>query len=318
MPPVVRRPAAPVAAPVAAGPNFLDLSFYSGGFLLPPGRYAMEHNVVLHAFTDKNGNQRGDAKLGVMLTAYPLDGGDPIQQFESMGTKAHLSFMPNETGKGVIPVPGGPGTLTNKANWFYYLESMYNTGLPQGVVTNDLSVIDGVWVVTDNILEPEDRKGFASTGEIEQANTGPKKMPVVVEIIDGGKPWEGGGGFPEAGKAVAAPAAAPKAAATRPAARPAAAAAPPAPAAAASVDGDAIYTAAVNGIASVLTKAQNAKGMVKLMLKTGTFKAVTDAESNAVAQQVIDAYFGADESALTGILNELGFTVNGTRVEPAA
>jgi hypothetical protein len=307
----IRRPASTPAA--AAGPNFGDTSFYSGGFLLPPGKYAMEHNLVLHAFTDKNGQTKGDPRLGVMLNAFPLDGGDPIQQFISMGSKAHLSFVPNETGKGLVAVPGGPGQLNNKANWFYYLESMYNTGLPQGIFTNDLSVIDGIWVVTDNIPEPEERKGFASTGEVEQANSGPRKMPVVTEIIDGGKPWDGGGGFPEAGKPVAAAASTPMA---RPAARPAAARTAPVAAAPAAVDGDATYTAAVNGIAFVLSKAQNAKGMPKLMLKTGTFKAVTDAESGAMAQSVADTFFGADETALANILDELGFSVNGVRIEP--
>lgn len=319
MAPAVRRPApVAVAPPVASGPNFLDLTFYSGGFMLPPGRYAMEHNVVLHAFTDKNGQTQGAPRLGVMLNAYPLDGGDPIQQFISMGTKAHLSYMPSENGKGLVAVPGGPGAVTNKANWFYYLESLKNCGANEAQ-GNDISVLDGVWVVTDNIPEPEDRKNFGSTSEVENAGPRNNKMVVVVEIIDGGKPWEGGGGFPEAGKALGPATAAPVTTAARPAARPAPArAAAPVAAAPAAVDGDATYNAAVNGMASVLTKAQNAKGCPKLMLKTGTFKAVTDAEGGAVAQVVIDTYFGADETALANILDELGFALNGVRIDPKA
>lgn len=311
MPPVKR----PVITAVT-GPNFLDLSFYSGGFLLPPGRYAMNHTVVIHAFTDKQGQTKGDPRLGVMLDAYPLDGGDVIQQFVSMGTKAHLSFMPSPNGKGLVAVPGGPGSITNKANWFYYLESLKNCGAAE-VVGNDISVFDGVWVVTDNIPEPEDRKGFASTSEVEQEQKGPRKMVVVVEIIDGGKPWEGGGGFPEAGTPIDTPAPAAKAparptAVARPAARTAPAAAP-----VTETGDDATYTAAVNGIAAVLSKAQNTKGMPKIMLKTQTFKAVTDAESADVANAVTNAFFGADDAALRNLLGELSFTINGVRIEPA-
>lgn len=304
----------PPVKTAAAVPGFLDLDFYSGGFLLPEGLYAMEHNVVLHTFTDKDGNTKGDPRLGVMLTAYPINEkgesiGPPVNQFESMGTSAHKSYMPSEDGKSVAPVPGGQGTVSNKANWFFYLESMINTGMPKGI--GDLSAIDGVWVRTANIPEPEERKGFGgTTSEVEQKPRGNNKMPVVTEILDGGKPWEGTGGIPGDTPKAAAPKTAkpgPKGVVGKPAAAPAAAA----------LD-ESILNAATNGVASVLSKPANAKGMVKLMLKTHTFKAVKDAESDEVANAVINHFFGEDPTALTSLLAELDFKINGTRIEPAS
>lgn len=312
------------ATPVAEGPNFLSLDFYSGGFLLPEGLYAMEHNIVLHTITDKDGNTRGDPRLGVMLNAHPINEagertGPAVQQFVSMGTKAHLSYMPNESGKGLVPVAGGPGMVSNKANWFYYLESMLNAGLPNGVATNDLTAIDGTWVRTSNIPEPEDRKGFGGgTGEVEGNKPRNNKMPVVTEILDGGKPWENTGGIPDESDAPA-PAKAPAGkAGPKAVVKTAPKAAAAAPAAVSADLTEETLTAATNGIASVLSKPQNAKGLVLLMLKTGTFKAVNDAESPAMADAVTKHFFGADTSNLTSVLDELGFALNGLRVEPKA
>lgn len=304
----------------AGAVNFLDLDFYSGGFLLPEGTYAMEHNIVLHTFTDKDGNTKGDPRLGVMLTAHPINEqgqrtGPAINQFQSMGTKAHLSYMPNESGKGLDPVPGGPGMVSNKANWFYYLESLYNTGLPKGTVSNDISALDGIWVRTANIPEPEDRKGFgSSTGEVEQPKRGNNKMPIVTEILDGGRPWEGSGGIPDESDAPATktPAKPGPKGVVKPATTTKVA---PKPSASDELD-ETVLTAATNGIASVLTKPANAKGMVKLMLKTQTFKAVKDAESDEMAQKVANHFFGADDSALSSLLSELSFKLNGTRIDP--
>lgn len=297
-----------------AGPNFLDPDFYSGGFSLAPGLYAMEHNIVLHAYTDKDGNTKGDPRLGIMLDAYPINEkgestGAKAQQFLSMGTSAHKSYVPNESGKGLEAVAGGPGSVSNKANWFFYMESMLNCGAPRGGA--DISVLDGIWVRIDSIPEPEERKGFGSTGEVQQEKKGTSKIPVVTEILDGGKPWEGTGGIPD----VDAPAAPAVKAGPKGVVKPAAA--KPAPAAAAELD-ESVLTAATNGIAAVLTKPQNAKGMVKLMLKTGTFKAVKEAESDEVAQAVIEHFFGADETALASLLSELDFKIEGTRITPGA
>lgn len=318
-----RRPAfvQPPAPPTPVeGVNFGSLDFYSGGFQLPEGDYALEFEVVMNQATDKNGTPKGPMRLGVMLTAHSLTTiGPPQQQFISMGSKAHESFAPNpDTGKGLVAVPGGAGsTANNKTNWYFFLKSMYDTGLPEGTLTNDFTVIDGVWVHTQNVPEPEDRKGFGSaqTGEVEQERRN-GLMTVVGQILDGGKPWEGGGGIPVEGAPAVAPKAGPKAVA-RPAARPAVRAAAPAPVVeeAAPAGDEDVLTAAVNGATAVLEKSPN--GCTKLLMRTGTFKAVQTAAGDDMAQAVIETFFGSD-AALNTVLNTLGYAVVGASVKPQA
>lgn len=313
MPPV-RRTAAPTP-PAVETVNFGSLSFYSGGFSLPKGRYAMEHTVMMFQPTKQDGSPVGKPRLGVMLTAHPLEGGgEPVEQFISMGSKADLSFAPDPaTGKGVVPIPGGPAsTLPRNTNWNLYLKSMYDCGLEEGVFTNDLAVLDGIWVQTDQVPEPEERKGYAkaATGEAEEERKGSGLIPVVSEILEGGKPWAGGGGFPEA--VAAAPAKAPIGRIASKVATPKVAA--PAPAAAAEATDDDVASAALSGITTVLEAEPN--GTSKLKLRTGTFKAVTASSGAEAAQAVLDTYFGSDE-ALNSVLGQLGYAVNGGNVKPA-
>lgn len=330
---VIRRTA---AAP-PPGVNFGDLAFYVGGFTLPEGEYALGFDVRMHAYTKQDGT-KGVERLGVMVAAYPLEGGEPSEQFYSMGSKAHLSFAPNpDTGKGVVPIPGGPATsMPPSSNWGVLLKSLYDCRLPVGVFTNDLTVLDGLWAHTRNVPEPEERKGFASaTGEAEQ----PQRsgiISIVGEILEGGKPWEGGGGFPEEAAAPAAPkpradAAAgkkpalvpPKPAAARTApARPAARTTTrPAPAAAPEPEGEEadenqIMEAALAGVSSVLEKNGNEAGITKLLLRTGTFKAVTAAAGGDMAQAVMETFFGSDAS-LNAVLGQVGYVASGTQIKPA-
>lgn len=326
----IKRPA-PAAAPEVEGINFGDIDNYAGGFTLPEGQYALELDVRMHAGTKADGTPSGPQRLGVMLTAHPLAGGDPSSQFLSMGTNAHQSFAPNPTtGKGVVPVPGGPGANpNNKTNWFLFLKSLYDCGLPKGIFTNDLTTIDGIWVQTQNIPEPEERKGFgtAKTGEADADKKDERKpglVPIVSEILDNGKPWEGSGGFDfapaapaavpvrkgpiavasSARPAVAAPKVAPK--------RPVAAAAP-APVVEAAAEGDEdVMTAAINGATAVLEK--NPAGVSKLLMRTGTFKAVNEAAGPDMAQAVIDTFFGSDDD-LNTVLGQLGYGVVGTTIK---
>lgn len=320
MPPVRRAPATP--PPAVETVNFGSLGFYSGGFTLPKGKYALEFNAIMHAPTKQDGSPAGKPRLGVMVNAHPInaDGtpvpnAEPMEQFFSMGSKADQSFAPDPTtGKGFVAVPGGPASaMNNKTNWFLFLKSLYDCSLPEGVLQNDFTVIDGVWVQTDLVPEPEDRKGFAkaATGEAaEEERKGSGLVPVVVEILEGGKPWEGSGGFIEA---VAAPAKAPIGRIAPKAAAPAArAAAAPAPEPAAATDDD-VMSAAVNGVTVVLESEPN--GTSKLKLRTGTFKAVSAAAGADVAQAVLDTYFGSDD-ALNSVLGTLGFVVAGSSVKP--
>lgn len=328
MPPVRSRPTAVAPPPPPSeGINFGDLDAYAGGFTLPEGRYALEFDVRMHAGTKADGSQAGAPRLGVMINAHPLSGGEPHTQFMSMGSNAHQSFAPSADGKGVVPVPGGPGANpNNKTNWFIFLKSLYDCGLPKGIFTNDLTTIDGVWVVTQNIPEPEERKGFGSkTGEVQEERR-TNLIPVVTEILDNGKPWEGSGGFdfqnqanapaPVAARPAARPAAAPVA---RPAAvaarKPAAAPAPPPVEEAEAADDDAILSAAINGASAVLEKSP--AGVTKLLMRTGTFKAVNAAVGADMAQAVIETFFGSDE-VLNGLLGQLDYQIVGAAIKPIA
>jgi hypothetical protein len=134
-------------------------------------------------------------------------------------------------------------------------------------------------------------------------------IAVVSEILEDGKPWEGTGGVPEeasapktkvAGKpAVAAPKTAVKAAPK---------AVEPEP-----EGNEGVEVAALSGISSVLEK--NPKGCQKLILRTGTFKAVNSSDGAEMAQAVIDTYFATD-AALNGLLGQAGFKLVGTTVTP--
>jgi hypothetical protein len=303
-------------APQVEGPNFGDLNMYVAGGGLPEGDYCMFFKIQMH---DGFGTRKGPPRLGVMADCYHLDNPTEMkQQFWSMGSGADKSFAPNaETGKSLVAVPGGPGaTLNNSTNWAMFLKSLYDSGLPQGIFGNDISVLDGIWVHTTNIPEPEERKGFQSkTGEgMEERRPG--VISIISEIKEGGAPWEGGGGLPKAGtapartagnKAVGAPVA------SRPNGKPAP---PPAPAQEASGEEleEQIRQAATDGTYAVLEK--NPSGTSKLALRTQTFAAVKQAHSEDMAGAVIESHFSND-TALNAILSQHGYKVEGPKVVPA-
>lgn len=297
------RKAAPVPA-APAGFNFGDLSAYSAGGGVPEGDYAWKSlDVVMHQHEKQSGEKVGKAFLAVAITMAPLAGGEDRIQYYGLGSNAHQSWAPNaETGKGIVPIPGGPGTPPNAStNWAMLVKSLFDSGLPNGTLGDDLSVLEGTWVHMINIPEPEERKGFrAKTGEAaveEKART----IPVVSEIKDDGKPWEGSGGVPK----VEAPA--PVKAATGPAK-----AAPPKTKAVPTVQNDGIEAAAISAVSAVLEKSPN--GILKLQLRTATFKAVTEAEGADMTQSVMSAYFGSDDS-LNGLLGQLGYGISGPHVK---
>jgi hypothetical protein len=89
-----------------------------------------------------------------------------------------------------------------------------------------------------------------------------------------------------------------------------------APVAEAAGDED-VLQAAINGISSVLSVPKNANGCTRLLLRTSTFKAVTESAGAEMAQAVIDSFFGADEQ-LNSVLSQLGYTVSGPNVTVAS
>lgn len=334
MPVPARRPAAAAAAPKGVDFGSMNSPVYSGSFTLPEGDWAVWFDIIIQ-------QPKADAKfkqerLGVRLTCVNLNkpGAEPVEQFLSMGSKAMESFLPSEDGKSLVPVVGGPGNMTNKSNWNLFRDSLYNSGLPVGIFSDSLAVLDGIWVHTAQEPEPEERKGYAqsSTGEAAQEGGGQKqlgKIPVVTAILDGGEPWNGGGGMPDAAPAAPTPKASPaRAAAPAPAAKAAPArpgparAAAPAPVAEDVAEGDAsdpdaVMTAAVNAITDVLTQDKYKASCPKLILKTSVFKIVGERDGKDMAQAVTNTYFNDDES-LVGILDQLDYTLSGTAVKPKA
>lgn len=334
-PPQPPPPPQPVVAAGGGSVGFLAPGFYTGGFQLPPGRYAMEHIVMMHNPIKDNGQKawKNDA-LGVMLYAYSLDkpGTEPHEQFLSLGSKAHLSFVPSADGKGLEPIPGGASTGAPKlTNWGIYFKSLQDCGLVEGVIAaHDISGLDGIWVVTDLVPEPEERKGFARNATTSEAAEEPQeerkgsgKTVIVTEIIEGGKPWEGGGGFPDATVAPPAPPAPPAARAAAPA-RPAPAAVgpravPPArpavqpPAAAPAASQDDVMAAASAGVTEVLSDPANANGCAKLKVRTGAFKYVKATYGDEMAQAVT-ALFDSGDDVVNAVLGPLGYKVSGINV----
>lgn len=300
------------AAPASGGGfNFGNMEGYSSGGGLPEGDYCWT-DLTLEMFqpTKQDGTKVGPAKLACKITMVPLGGGEAREQHYSLGTNAHQSWQPNpETGKGLVPVPGGPGTPPNAStNWAFLVKSLYDSGLPQGILNDDLSVLEGIHVHMANVPEPEERKGFqAKTGEAGETQ-GPKTIAVVTEIKDDGKPWEGTGGVPT--ETAAKPngkvqhIAKPASTATKTA---------PTQSAAASDDDE---TIAIKGVSTVLMDPKHSNSIGKLMLRTSTFKTLSGSHSPEVVQRVLNAYFGS-EVALSSILAPLGYKVSGTNVVPA-
>lgn len=319
----IRRAAA--AAPPVEGVNFGDLSLYVAGGGLPEGDYALEFTVEMYQALTKENVARGPQRLGAMVKAHSLSepGAEPRTQFYSFGSSADKSFAPNpDTGKGVVAVPGGPATtLNNSTNWAILLKSLYDCGLPVGIFTNDFSVLDGIHVHMTNVPEPEERKGFQSkTGDAaEERKAG--TIAIVTEIKEDGKPWEGTGGIPDASapKPAARGAARPTPVAQRTAAPKATspkAVAKVAPAPVAAPTDDDVATAAQNGIATVLEKADNANGCTKLLLRTGSFKAIDASEGKEMASAVLETYFDSDEH-LNLVLEPMGYVSAGGKISVA-
>jgi hypothetical protein len=184
----------------AGGVDFLDMSFYSGGFLVPKGNYVIT-SVQVRIFKGER-QQAGQERLGVMITLVPL--ADPREeskheQFYSMGSKMHLGYMPNATGTGIVPIPNAAGvSAPGSTNWALFLKTLYDCGMPKGWGTNDSTKLEGIWVYITHVDEPAEREGFTSnTTEFQAQQRAPRKIAVVGEILQGGMPWAGGGGWPD-------------------------------------------------------------------------------------------------------------------------
>lgn len=323
----VRRPA--TSKPPVEKIRFLDNDTYSGGnFDLPEGRYCMYFDFLLHAYTKQDGS-KGKEFLALHLLCHNLDqlGADPIDHYLSMGKKAMESVLPNvdDGGKSLVAIPGGSGKLGRNSNAYIFLRSLVDAAgnPPELADVTDLTQIDGVWVVTKNVLEPEERKSYSnrqSTGEVEEErrNTEPQKIPNVVEIIEGGVPWEGTGGLPED------TAPAPKPAKTTPVSKPQAPS-KPAPRPVKKVEpepepeeGDAedMNAAVQAAITEVLSNAKFAKGTTRVTLRMEAFKAIKSIAGED-GQQALATMFEDSPDTIESMLGELGYEVKAGKVVPA-
>lgn len=276
--------------------NFGSMDFYTAGFTLPEGDYVWKDLTVKVYAPEPKSGKKVPARLGVMITlAHLSNPAEDLEQFYSMGSKAHESFAPRSDGKGIVPVPGGVGgSLNVSTNWAILLKSMYDCGLPQSIFTNDLSVFEGIHAHMAQVAEPEERKGFqTATGEAAEERQN-KTILVVTEIKEDGKPWEGTGGIPEGAQAPVVSTQSPKPNGADPAVQ----------------AEDDLETIAQNAIYSVLK--ENAAGCPKLILRTGTFKAVGNKE---LANRVVNTYFASD-AELGRILGGLGYKLVGPNVKP--
>ena len=307
------------------------LSNYSGGFTLPEGLYALKFLVHMFTPTKSDGSPAGAARLGVTLTCAPINEegervADDVDQFISLGTKAHESWAPDpETGGGVVAIPGGKGVaLNNQSNWFYFWKSLYDAGMPEGFVDNDLHVLDGIRVRTANVPEPESRKRLqAATGEAAMMGGGQEKkgsgvMVTVLEVLDGGKPWEEAVEFPEEENAKPKKKAAVKAP-VKPVAKPAVAAKPgpkavvkpKAAPAAEETEGisEEVADVAQAAFAELFADAKYEDGLKVIMARTKIFTAVKAEHGDEMAQQMVSVF--DNEEALSTVLGALGYSVNG-------
>lgn len=329
---VARRVNTPPPAPAGGSVNFGGDGFFTGGLGLPEGNYAVTFGTQMFQATKADGTaSRVPPFLAVMGTFYPIDPqsgaliGEPIEHPMGCGSAAHESFVPSADGKGFDAVPNGKAQgMWNLSAFGIFFDSLKNAGLPPGLITSSFEPLDGIWIHTQNIPEPEEKRAFSKRA---RAKTGAAAMSgqeddtdrvrlvtVVTEILEGGKPWEGSGGIPDAEAAPKAPARVAARPGPRPVAQTARPAARPAPAPAPAPEED-TATAALNACAEVLGAKPN--GLTKVALKTEAFAATKKTYGDDVAQAVMSDFLQSDET-LNMILGELGFSIQGLMVKPTA
>lgn len=319
MAPIVKRP---VPKTAGGAVNLGDPATYFGGgqFDLPPGRYALECTVQL--FTPKKASEF----LAVMVNFHPLEGGEAIPKPLGMGQKAHLGFSPSEDGLGVDPIPGGKGSITSLSNWGIFRQSLIDCGLPPEHLQNDVSVLNGLWIVTDN-TENEERKKLKDKPKVGEAAGDPdaqrsnydNKQVVCVEILEEGRVWEGGGGFEfPAAPTTKTPAKVTKM--TPPGAKK--------PVVAAPVEEEeveetteeegGVEMVTLQGVTNFLAKPGNEHGCTKLALRSAAFGHVKKTLGDDAAQEAGATYFGpGKDAALKKLLAPLGYTIVGLEIKPS-
>lgn len=299
--------------------NFGDPGMYVAGGGIPEGNYALEFLIQNYQAQKADGTSSGPERLGVMITAHSLTdaekrGDGAYKQFYSMGRNAHLSYQPDpDTGKSLVSVAGGPATtLPNSTNWAVFLKEMFNSGLPAGIFTNDISVLDGMHAHLHPIPEPEERKSFQSA--TSEGSDEPRKnntICVVGEILEDGKPWEGTGGIPDTNTKAATK---PNGKVATVKAAPKVTAAKPKPAAEEEADPDDMEAVAKVSASKWFSEKPN--GGPKLLFKTGVLKLVGEKYGEEVKDAIKDGLFDSDDN-INAVISGLGYNCANGQVKPA-
>lgn len=301
---------AAVADPMAGCFALGDMEQYTAGGGFPEGQYSWDDlTIMLH---DGFGEKKGPKRLGVMITMTEQEGeADPAtgqakerKQFYSFGSSADKSFAPHPSGKGIVPIPGGPKTtLQQGTNWTILVRSLIDSGMPEtGIFVNNVSVFEGGVYHMQAIDEPAERAGYQSkTAEVQEERK-PNKIAVVTEIITA--PWEEAEAPKPTVKTTAKPT-------VKTVAKPAAVV----EAETEELDEDALLVAVNGGLASALEKCTKV-GMAKTTVKTAAAKAILKQYDEDTMTAATENYLSNDD-VLEALLAELGFAVKGPLVKPA-
>lgn len=316
---LARRTAAAAPPPQAGGSvNFGSQELYVSGGGIPDGDYLWkEANWENYPYTNKAGVVV-NTSLACVVQYIPLDDPRPEnikKQPYSVGQQTEKNFVPSADGKGLEPrIGSGGGTFNNSSNWAELRDSLLNSALPDGLLMNDLSVLDGSLV---HILNKKMERGNMPTlsdvpGGV-QANA-PKMLPLISAFLDNGMPWEGGGGLANYKAATgAAPAVAARAAAKAPVPITRPAAVVPVAEAVTEPDED-VMTIALNAVSDQITA--KPEGMPKVVLKVNCFAAIKKSHGADMAQAAQEI-FNSDD-ALTSLLGELAYGIVSGKVQPNA
>ncbi len=307
-------PSKPLKKKPVAGVPFLDMSTYAEGgqsFDIPEGNYAIQYRVVNAKYTD------GTTPIGTEITAFPLGGGDPVVKFITYGKGMEESWMPSGDGMSVLETEQEEDFVrkpfSKKGNWAVHLKSLYDAVPDIPNLSDSFEPIDGIWATIQNIPEPEERSTFgqSTAEETEKRKKFPNKIPVITAILDGGKPWEGGGGFDFEAKPTKTVAKKPAPPAVKPKAKPT-----PEPEEEAEEEQDEneasdATTVADSAVAAFLAK--NKAGSSSAMLQTSVFSAVKKEHGAEMAQAVMGILKGDSYEALLG---GHSFELKGVMVKP--
>jgi len=119
------------------------------------------------------------------------EGRDYVQQYSASDPER---FLPSDDGKTLVP-QGDATTLNLSCNFYLLLNSLVSAGFPEDKLTDDISVLDGLY--THNIGVPEPKRAGLARVAAEGARERILSVPDQILKL----PWEGKKGAKPAAKA---------------------------------------------------------------------------------------------------------------------